>query len=983
MALDTLDRSICFNHRFSLYRDATHCYWVDSAWPGVARIGLEQLPDGFEHWPEVEQFALGFAGPVLDPYPVTVASQPRHRNDLLFWQFPCRTEQDAWEQARSASSCVAIVERDIYIGLPWATFIDRNQAHRVTLFLMASRLKQVRDFLAQHGIRLRVHTVCQHVFWYRHLDWFRDLGVTDLWISHKEQGWDEEEGIRLHAWSLYAVNYRDPARQAGLEIKPVAERGTFASFVGAYMAHYLSDVRLRLQGLAGLPGYEVRLTNQWHFNQSVYQYQVNGEVPAADATDSAAVLGYNRMLSDSVFSLCPVGAGPNTLRLWESLATGAIPVVLSDRHQLPDLDVFAPGSGLRWEDALILHPEDQLDALDARLRAIPSERLQEMQRKGRQLYLLCECFTPVAAQIEPSLTDAAPRVTLPVDQAEPVVAERWIGLDDLYREADGAARRLPVMAADSAPLVSVLMTTHNVADYIEAAVTSVLRQTWPRLELIVVDDASTDATWTILERLQRASGGLRCRRLNTNLGTYFAKNHALQLAGGDYVFFQDGDDLSHPDRIRLCMQQLMQPGVTAVRGAYSRVRFPSGQVLPVNGLVRKLGLITLGLRRRVFDDIGSFNCTSKASDDEFFQRLMAWMAAKGGELRDLDLPLYYNTLREGSLFADMVANDPLADGCIEQRPSPSRSDYVDAFTARHKQLGVDGFRKFFSYPVLRDRIPVAPDMSRLVNPALPVVATLCSVPERMDLLRRTLASLVPQVDALHVYLDRYDEVPAFVRACHPNLTVVLSRDRPGLRDNGKFLPFANLERECYYFTTDDDIVYPPDYVAAMIRRIEHYGRQAVVGVHGVLLPERAAGYFSAFRKVLLFRNGLERDALVNNLGTGTLAFHSELLRGLDLSHFPQAGMADLYLSLVCKQRRIPMVAISRHDDWLLEMEAPSTLYQEFVRNDGAQAALVRSHWPWGYAAIGDAVAAVGLRAAQPEVGERLHALMPLLPTCLR
>lgn len=400
LALDALDRTVRFNHRFSLYRDATHCYWVDNGWPGVARLALQHLPADFERWPEVEQFALGFAGPVLDPYPMVVAPTPRHRNDLLFWQFPCRTEQEAWEQARSASSYrVSAVERDIYIGLPWATFIDRKQAHQVALLLIASRLKQVRDFLARHGMALRVHTVCQHIWWHRHLDWFRDLGVTDLWLSHKEQDSDLVQGIRLHAWSLYAVNYRDPARQAGLEIKPVVERGTFASFVGAYMPHYLSDVRLRLQRLVGLPGYQVRLTNQWHFNQSVYEYQVNGEVPPADATDSDAVLGYNRMLSDSVFSLCPVGAGPNTLRLWESLAVGSIPVLLSDRHELPDPDVFAPGLGLRWEDAVILHPEAQLDTLDARLRAIARERLEQMQHNGRMIYLSCERFTPVSAPV--------------------------------------------------------------------------------------------------------------------------------------------------------------------------------------------------------------------------------------------------------------------------------------------------------------------------------------------------------------------------------------------------------------------------------------------------------------------------------------------------------------------------------------------------------------------------------------------------------
>jgi len=74
------------------------------------------------------------------------------------------------------------------------------------------------------------------------------------------------------------------------------------------------------------------------------------------------------------------------------------------------------------------------------------------------------------------------------------------------------------------------------------------------------------------------------------------------------------------------------------------VEFPSTRVLPVNGLLHKLGLITLGVRREVFDAIGVFNCTTKASDDEFFRRLQAY-AASGA-------------------------------GTIEQQPSPSRAAYV-------------------------------------------------------------------------------------------------------------------------------------------------------------------------------------------------------------------------------------------------------------------------------------------------------------------
>jgi glycosyltransferase involved in cell wall biosynthesis len=559
-------------------------------------------------------------------------------------------------------------------------------------------------------------------------------------------------------------------------------------------------------------------------------------------------------------------------------------------------------------------------------------------------------------------------------------------IDDLYREVALAVARKPALSSGTLPPVSVVMTAHNVAEYIEAAVTSLLRQSYQSLEIIVVDDASCDDTWRILQRI-RNMYPIVIRRLNINLGTYFAKNYGLQIATGEYVFFQDGDDICHPERIRLSMLELIQPDVVCVQASYSRVLFPEGRVFPVNNLVKKLGLITLGLRKSIFEQIGFFNCTSKASDDELFQRLQAYCMVKGGEIRTLDLPLYYNTLREGSLFADMICNDHVAEGHIEQRLSPSRAAYVKAFRRKHDELGAAEFRNVFRFPVLRDLIAVAPDMSLLPNPRLPVVASVCSVPERVELLRQTLASLAPQVDALYLYLDRYESVPDFVRECHVNVNVVLSHTRPGLRDNGKFLPFAQLETACYYFTADDDIIYPPDYVPAMIRKIEFYGRQAVVGVHGVLVPDQATVYFSGFRKVHWFIRALERDALVNNLGTGTVAFYSGLLSGLNLEHFSTPGMADLYLAAFCKQRGVPMVAVERHDDWLLELESPTpSLFAEFSHADDAQSALIRGNRPWGYAAIRQSLATAELKASTPELKvthERLAALMPVLHACLQ
>ncbi|GAB6059380.1 glycosyltransferase [Desulfonatronum parangueonense] len=579
--------------------------------------------------------------------------------------------------------------------------------------------------------------------------------------------------------------------------------------------------------------------------------------------------------------------------------------------------------------------------------------------------------------------------TIAEDMPAPV-REGAVVLDDLYREVAQAVERLPTSpAAQPDILATVVMTAHNVAPYIEQSVTSVMRQTHHPLEIIVVDDASTDDTYRILRRLA-SEYPIVLRRLNANLGTYFAKNVGVRLAQGQFVFFQDGDDLCHPERIRLGLRELLQPGTVCVQGSYSRVLFPSGRVLPVNGLVKKAGLITLGVSRTVFDEIGYFNCTTKASDDEFFQRLQAFYGKRPGAVRGLDLPLYYNTLREGSLFADMIANNPETDGCIEQRPSPVRQQYVDTFQRLHQDKPSHEFRSYFQFPVTRDLIKVAPEMTRLANPDIPVVASLCSIPERRDKLERVLISMAPQVDELHVYLDRYESPPDFLRDCHPRVTIRLSRQLPGLRDNGKFVPLLEREQECYFFTVDDDIEYPPDYVNALVKKIEWYGRLAVVGVHGVLIPERPAGYFSGFRRVHWFGAELEQDQLVNNLGTGTTAFHSSLLTGLDYRQFKHAGMVDLYLAALCKTRAVPMIAVSRPPRWLMEIETPHdpqhpvtpTLFTEGCSNDAKQAQLVCQHAPWGYKAIIQAVEKATRRDASEEAKARLRSLLPRLPQCL-
>lgn len=98
-------------------------------------------------------------------------------------------------------------------------------------------------------------------------------------------------------------------------------------------------------------------------------------------------------------------------------------------------------------------------------------------------------------------------------------------------------------------LISVVMPCHNAAAYMEEAVASVLAQTYPTVELIVVDDGSTDGSEHLADTLALAHPA-RIRVIHqANAGPYAARNVGLANAQGNYVAFLDADDTWHPDAL--------------------------------------------------------------------------------------------------------------------------------------------------------------------------------------------------------------------------------------------------------------------------------------------------------------------------------------------------------------------------------------------------------------------------------------------------
>lgn len=103
------------------------------------------------------------------------------------------------------------------------------------------------------------------------------------------------------------------------------------------------------------------------------------------------------------------------------------------------------------------------------------------------------------------------------------------------------------------PLVSILIPCYNAAPWLAATLESALAQTWPRLEIILIDDGSTDHSVAVARRYEPR--GVRIAT-QLNAGASAARNHALRVAHGDFIQFLDADDLLAPDKIELQLRCL-------------------------------------------------------------------------------------------------------------------------------------------------------------------------------------------------------------------------------------------------------------------------------------------------------------------------------------------------------------------------------------------------------------------------------------------
>ena len=124
------------------------------------------------------------------------------------------------------------------------------------------------------------------------------------------------------------------------------------------------------------------------------------------------------------------------------------------------------------------------------------------------------------------------------------------------------------------------MTTYNSMNIMFPSIFSILKQTHSNLELIVVDDCSTDGTFDVLTAISKYDTRMRVFQCPRNLGTYWAKNYGMMQARGKFVTFMDSDDLSSEERIRRVVKELLSdPNLVMTFCDYVRINSSDGKVV--------------------------------------------------------------------------------------------------------------------------------------------------------------------------------------------------------------------------------------------------------------------------------------------------------------------------------------------------------------------------------------------------------------------
>jgi glycosyltransferase involved in cell wall biosynthesis len=187
---------------------------------------------------------------------------------------------------------------------------------------------------------------------------------------------------------------------------------------------------------------------------------------------------------------------------------------------------------------------------------------------------------------------------------------------------------------EKVPLISVVISTFNCTEYIESTVKSAINQTYKNIEILIVDDGSTDNTLYKINELSKSDSRIKSFQLVHSGSPARTRNYGISKSCGDFIAFLDGDDIWTSDKLNIQIRKLIaQPSSVLVYSmsvtfGEANIFSPYYEVLPLlyKSASTREDLISNGnsitnstviVRKKILQEVGGFDEDPKLKVEDF------------------------------------------------------------------------------------------------------------------------------------------------------------------------------------------------------------------------------------------------------------------------------------------------------------------------------------------------------------------------------
>jgi hypothetical protein len=212
--------------------------------------------------------------------------------------------------------------------------------------------------------------------------------------------------------------------------------------------------------------------------------------------------------------------------------------------------------------------------------------------------------------------------------------------------------------------------------------------------------------------------------------------------------------------------------------------------------------------------------------------------------------------------------------------------------------------------------------------------------KRDEFLFKTIESIYNQSDIINVLLNSHIEIPK--QLIDNKINCFITDNSIG--DGFKFLRLD--ESDGYYFTIDDDIIYPPNYSDYLIDSYNKYNGKYIVTLHGrSFLKFPITSYYRSQHVSYRCLGDVNKDTFVQFGGTGVMMFHTNLLK-FSHKNILKPNMADIWLSIFAREKNISIMCL-KHDKNFLKYQKEvgnETIYDNYRMNDNYQTKIINERY---------------------------------------